>query len=236
MARGLIPCLAASLLLVGCSDSSDRLPPATTPAPPTTTDLEDTGIYQGLVRTSEQVALITVTLARNGQTAIAIDSDDDERADILLWGSTSISGGQLAFTGRDHRDDAQVSLVFQVEDGVLRSEVDLSGLAGEAVAPLAPHSAAPADPPSGRYARQDSLEGFTGLDIATDGGINPGASCSGGGTLDAPDPEVNIYAVTLDSDCLNWQALASLEQLEDGSRLLSITGAEGLATRLYQQH
>lgn len=237
MSRWLLS-IAACTLLAACSDSGSPRPAAEPepPAPPgpEVTDLDATGVYRGRVVTdARDVALLTVTLARDGHTAMAIDSDDDEQTDILLWGETREAAGELHFEGRDSRDDSEVALTFTVADRVLSANLRLAGLQGEAEAALAEVSKAPAAAPAGTFARQDTLPGLTELTLAADGSVSLSAPCEGSGELTAPDPAVNIYHLAVSGDCLDWEALATLQSL-NGNAVLTVTGADGLATRLYQ--
>lgn len=234
--RRLLFSLATCALLAACSDSSDRRPQTPEPEPPEpeVTDLDQTGIYKGQIVTDDgDLALVTLTLARDGQTAVAIDSDDDEVADIVLWGATSESAGELHFDGRDSRDDSEVALTFTVENQVLRSNLRLNGLEGDAEATLAAASTAGAGALSGTFSRQDSIGGLTELALAGNDSVTLSAPCSGSGEVSAPDPGVNIYRLTVSGDCLDWDALATVETV-DGTAVLTLTGADGLATRLYQ--
>lgn len=228
---------ALCTLILACSDSSDRrpnMPDPEPPEPPAVTDLDATGVYQGLIATEDgDVALLRVTLARDGGTAVAIETGDGEEADILLWGSTEEAAGELDFNGRDSRDGSEVALTWTVDEGVLRGVIHLTGLNGEAMAPLADNTTA-GDPPTGSFARQDSLDGFTRLTLAEDGTVTLEAPCAGSGELSAPDPAVNVYRLTVDSDCLQWEALVSRDSLDGAAGLLSVTGDAGLTTRLYQ--
>lgn len=234
--RRLTATLAACALLAACSDSSDRRPDTPDPEvpPPAVTDLDATGIYRGnLVTDDGDLALVTVTLSRDGATAVAIDSDDDERADIVLWGETAESAGELHFSGSDGRDGSGVELTFTVEDGVLDAAISLNGLSGTASAALADDSAAGAGP-EGVYARQDSIGGLTELSIDAAGAVTLTSPCSGSGELSAADAGVNVYRLQLTGDCLDWDALVSVSADSGGGTLLSLSGADNLATRLYQ--
>ncbi|GAB3289229.1 hypothetical protein [Parahaliea aestuarii] len=236
--RHLIPGLAACVLLAACSDSGDSRPdtPPEPPAPPppAVTDLDSTGIYRGQIITDDDnLALVTVSLARDGVTAVAIDSDDDEIADIVLWGDTSESSGELHFSGSDGRDGSSVELTFSVEDEVLSAAISLNGLSGDASAQLAADSVA-SGAPEGTFAREDGIGGLTELSIAADGSVTLSSPCSGSGELGAADSAVNLYRLSLESDCLNWEALVSVGSVEGGGALLSVSGADNLDTRLYQ--
>ncbi|WP_116364845.1 hypothetical protein [Parahaliea mediterranea] len=236
--RYLITALAACALLGACSDSSDSRPdtppPPEPPPPPEVTDLDSTGIYRGQIVTDDgNLALLTVNLARDGVTAVAIDSDDDEVADIVLWGDTSESAGELHFSGRDGRDGSSVELTFAIDDEVLGATVRVNGLSGEASAPLAADSAA-GSAPEGDYAREDGVGGLTQLSIGADGSVTLSSPCSGSGELSAADSAVNLYRLSLASDCLNWEALVSVGSIEGDGAVLTISGADNLDTRLYQ--
>ncbi len=75
--RYLIPSLLGALALAGCSDSSDHRPQPLDPEvpPPVATELDDTGVYRGRIVTADgKLALVTVLLARDGQTSLAIET------------------------------------------------------------------------------------------------------------------------------------------------------------------
>ena len=238
-AAGGLLCLACALLMA-CSDSSDRQPespePPMPPEPPVeATSLDDTGIYQGTVITEDRnVALLTATLARDGHTSLAIETGDSEQADIVLWGMTEEADDTLNFTGTDSRDGSSVELTFAVDDEVLSSEFRLAGLVGEASASRAAESESRGAAPEGRFARQDSLAGLSDIEISSDGSIKLLAPCDGSGELSTPDAEVNIYRITVVSDCLEVDALASVDRIAGGGQVLLLSGNNGLATRLYQ--
>ena len=228
---------ALCALVLGCSDGSDTgspTPPAPPePPPPPPTDLEATGVYQGrIITTSGELALLTFTLARDGQTAIAIQTGDSGAADRVLWGETSAAGGELDFTGSDSEDGAAVELTFSADEGQLSGEFRLPGLTGDAEAQLTPYSRE-AVVPAGSFSREDSLGGLTTLTIDGES-VTVSAPCSGEGTLTTPDTGVNIHRLSLDQDCLGWEALGSVVTLDGGTPVLELSGSDGLTTRLYQ--
>lgn len=230
--------VALCAFVLGCSDGSDTgapVPPAPPepPPPPPPTDLEATGVYQGrVITTSGELALLTFTLARDGQTAIAIQTGDSGAANRVLWGETSAAGGELDFSGSDSEDGAAVELTFSADDGQLSGEFRLPGLTGDAEAQLTPYSG-DTGVPEGSFSRQDSLGGLTTLTIDGES-VTVSAPCSGGGTLTTPDSEVNVHRLRLDPDCLGWEALGSLVTLDGGTPVLELSGSNGLTTRLYQ--
>ncbi|MBN7798475.1 hypothetical protein [Parahaliea mediterranea] len=238
--RRLTASLAACLLLAACSDSSDHRQEAPTPVDPPPppvepTDLDSTGVYRGqLVTGNRNLALVTVTLARDGTTAIAIDSDDDEKANIVFWGETSEAAGELDFSGRDGRDGSAINLTFTASEQTLRGQWQLAGLSGELSADLAPESAVDDGLSGGQFARLDSPGGLTALELAGDGTLTLTAPCEGSGEISTPDPAVNVHYLSLASDCLDWEALVSVDTVAGAKAALRVTGAGGLATRLYQ--
>lgn len=230
--------VALCAFVLGCSDGSDTgsptppVPPEPPPPPPPT-DLESTGVYQGrIVTTSGELALVTFTLARDGQTAIAIQTGNSGATDRVLWGETSAAGGELDFSGSDSEDGAAVELTFSAGDGQLSGEVRLPGLTGDAEAQLTPYSG-DTGVAAGSFSRQDSPGGLTTLTIDGES-VTVSAPCSGEGTLTTPDTGVNIHRLSLGQDCLGWEALGSLVTLDGGAIVLELSGNDGLTTRLYQ--
>lgn len=236
--------LSLSAVLLGCSDGSDRStavePPAPPPPPPPVTELAEQGTYTGTLETSTgDVALMSLLLATDGTTAIALDTDDDERNDIVLWGESTGENGDISFGGRGGRNGDEVSVDLVVEQGQASGQLQLQGLAGEFTLAMAPYSDRPggiADV-AGHYTRLDNITGQTQLDISTSGEANLSGSCSASGEVTEINTAANLVRLQLSSDCLELDALISRQDTAAEDDTLQITGFDqgsSYSTTLYR--
>ena len=227
--------LVAALLLLmvtACSDSSDHRQP--TPEPPIepepVTDLSATGIYHGTLETEQgDVALMTLTLARTGETSITFETDDSEQASIILWGESEGDENEISFSGSDANNGDSVALDLLVSEQELTGELDMASLKGSfsLSQSVLSERASDLENVAGQYARQDAIEGQTVLEIDTDGNASLSGICDASGSISIVDDQVNIYLLTLSSDCADIQALVSSEDIETAMDVLSLTGSSG---------
>jgi hypothetical protein len=232
----------AGLLLVGCSDSSDSRPGGGTPPPDPEPEisLDETGIYDGTLELDNgDVALMRLKLARDGTTVITLDTDDDENPDVVLWGESEGGDGDIRFTGFDATGGENVTIDLQITEGTASGRLDLSSLPGEFSLPLDEIGAGGGslDRIAGEYARTSNLDGVSQLSIAADGAVKLEGTCEAEGTASQIDTEVNLYRITMESECLNLDALLSLEEVETEGDIVSIDGdieQGGLALDFYR--
>ena len=226
-----LTCVIATSLLMGCSDGSDSRPGGGTPPPGSEISLDETGIYSGTLETdSGQVALMRLKLARDGTTAILLDTDDDETPNIILWGESDGENGAITFAGTDTGSKDSISIDLQVENGEANGRLELSsGVAGDYRLAIDQLSDRPSDLRSiaGEYARDDNLNGLRTLTISPDGSVQLSGPCQAAGSATAIDAAVNLYHLTLDSDCVSLDALVSLEDVTAEEDLVSVTGDTG---------
>lgn len=236
------------LALTACSDGSDRraveTPIPVPPIPePEVTDLDATGIYSGTLITPEgDVALMTVVLARTGETSITLETDDSERANIVLWGLSSGSDGEseIPFDGVDTNSGDSISVTLLADNGAITGDLALgSTIAGSFDLPMTHYSADDSSLAlvAGSYSRVDNIDGQTVLEVSDDGSAQLSGSCSASGTVSVIDSDVNIYALVLESDCISVDALLSLQSSEVSADTMVISGtteAGGLSFALYR--
>ena len=94
MKPGLLGIIGPSLalLLVACGDGNNSGGGGNNPVPEVS--LAESGIYSAtLVTLSGDVALMSQLLARDGTTAITLETDDSERATVVLWGESDRESG-----------------------------------------------------------------------------------------------------------------------------------------------
>ncbi len=241
---GMLLVLTGSLIS-GCSDSSDSRGgqgPTEPPEPPEPPEisLDETGIYSGTLETDEgDVALMRIKLGRDGSTAISLQEDDSEQATTILWGESDGSDGAITFTGRDLGSGGNVSVDLQFSENSSTGRLELGDLNGDFSLDLEALSSNSSDLSSlsGDFARSDPVPGQSLLSISADGTVELSGDCASSGTASVIDPAVNLYQLSLESDCLSLEALISLEAIETDSDLVSITGDddnEGAAVNFYR--
>lgn len=221
--------LLAAVFLIGCSDDSDSRPGGGTPPPEPEPEisLDETGTYSGTLETDNgEVALMQLKLARDGTTAITLDTDDDETPDRLLWGKSDGGDGAIVFSGNDTDDGDDVSIDIQVSEGVASGRLELSGVTGGFSLPTDDFSHRPSSLQrlAGDYARGGNVEGVSRLRIAPDGSVQLTGSCLASGSITEIDAEVNLYRVKLNSDCADLDALLSLEDVDAEGDVISMAG------------
>ena len=218
-------------LLIACSDDDNNNSP--TPEPPIEPEvpsLNATGLYSGTVETTAgDVALMTLVLARTGQTAISFETDDSEIATIVLWGSSDGNDTDVEFDGADTdtQNSTKVSLVFAGD--LVTGELSLDTVAGSFSLKKTSYSdrGSSLNSVAGTYLRNDNANGLTSLIIADDGAVQLTGFCEASGTVAMVDDAVNIYTIELSSDCIELDALLSLQDGEVANDTLVITGAGG---------
>jgi len=229
----IIVCALTTALLVACSDGSDSrnnggsTPP---PEPEPEVSLDETGIYSGTVVTEGgNVALMSLVLARDGTTAITLQTDDSERATVVLWGLSDGDNGEITFTGSDTSNDGDVSVDILVTGDEASGNLNLAGIRGVYQLVLESFSARASNLQAiaGNYARDDTLAGLSALSISEDGIVELQGSCEATGSVSEIDNQVNLYRLTLDSDCAALDVLVSLQDIEVEQDVLSLTGDGG---------
>ena len=236
--------IAAALLMLiaGCSDSSNYSQPVTEPPidPEPVTSLAATGIYQGTAELEQgDVALMTLVMARTGETTLTFETDDSERASIILWGESDGDDREIHFSGSDVDKGNDVALNLQVSGTQISGELDLASLKGNFILSQSPTSerASSLTEVAGKYALQDEIDGLTVLEIDTDGSARLSGACDASGSISIVDEAVNIYQLTLSSDCLDLEALVSSEDIETTMDVLSLSGSggdKGLSFAMYR--
>jgi hypothetical protein len=200
--------------------------------PPSAPDisLEETGIYSGTIETDDgNVALMQLTLARNGVTAITLQTDDSERATKVLWGESDGESGSLTFQGSDTATDASVTVDIFVEGVTASGRLDIPGINGEYVLQLDSFSSRDSGLAlvAGDYDRNDNLGGLSELSIDSTGAVQLSGACEASGSIIEIDTNINIYRLELDSDCIALNALVSLQDIEVESDVVAIDGDGG---------
>jgi hypothetical protein len=229
MKRFLLPVLLPTLLLlsVGCSDSNNSSR-GNTPDPEVS--LDETGIYTGTVETDDgDVALMSLLLARDGKTAITFQTDDSERATIILWGDSDGADGVITFEGTDTSTDESVTVDIQVDGDQATGRVDLNNLEGNyslVISELSGRASSLANL-AGEYARDDNLTVLSQLSVAGDGSASLSGECEATGSAREIDPAVNLYYFELESDCIKLEALVSLQDIEVENDVYFIAGDGG---------
>ena len=224
--------ILTGLLLGGCSDGSDHLAGGGTPPPDPEPEisLDETGIYDGTLELDNgDIALMRLKLARDGTTAITLDTDDDERPDVVLWGESEGGEGDITFAGSDAANGENVTIDLQVTEGTASGRLDLSGLPGEfslSMDEMATRGGR-LDRLAGEYARASNLGGLSQLSIAANGDVKLTVNCEADGTASEIDTEVNLYRITVESECVSLDGLISLEDLESEGDIVSIAGENG---------
>ncbi len=217
-------------LLAGCSDDSGD----TVVVGPPPVDIAATGSYAGTLEGDDgDVALMKVVLARSGETSITLQTDDDERADIVLWGASDSDGTSISFEGTT-ASGADAMLDMQIDGTTLTGRMDSAGVQGAFSLPMTAfsgRSGALADV-AGTYLRVTNLGGELSLDIAADGAVTLAGACDGGGSLREVDTAVNLYLLQLDAPCISAEALVTREDLVSESDHIVLQG-EGLADAFY---
>lgn len=213
-----------------CSDNNNNggQPPPTPPDP--VISLDETGIYSGTVETDDgNVALMQLTLARNGVTAITFQSDDSERATTILWGESDGGSGSISFQGSDTATDTSVTVDISVEGTSASGRLDIPGINGDFVLQLASYSSRDSGLAlvAGDYDRNDNLGGLSELSIDSAGAVQLSGVCEASGSISEIDTSINIYRLELDSDCIALDALVSLQDIEVESDVLAIDGDGG---------
>lgn len=221
-------CISLATLSVACSDSNNSNGNSTPPEPEVS--LEETGIYSGSVVTDEgDVALMRLTLARDGSTAVTLQTDDTEQATILLWGESDGSEGSITFSGSDTDTGDSASVDFLVEGDSASGRLELSNITGDFQLLLDAFSdrASNSGVIAGEYARNDNTLGITQLTIDNDGNASLTGACEATGSVSAIDDTVNIYQLELDGDCITLSALVSMQDLEESNDVLATDGDAG---------
>ncbi len=229
--------VSALLTLAACGGNSSHkggsAPLEPDPQPEPETSLDQAGVYRGSVTTDAgDLALFTLMLSRTGETAIALETDDSERPDIVLWGdSTAGDGAGVSFDGRDLRDASSVGVDFSFADNTASGSLSLAGISGdfslqrEATSDL---SGALADV-AGEFARTDAIGGTTRLSLAEDGAVEYSGECEASGQISSSDEAVNLYLLELNGDCIELEVLLSREDLLDSGDVLVLIGVSGEA-------
>jgi hypothetical protein len=227
----IIVCALITGLLVACSDGSDsRSGGGNTPNPQPEVSLDETGIYSGtMVTQNGDVALMSLVLARDGTTAITLETDDSERATVVLWGVSDGDNGEITFTGSDTSNDGAVSIDILVTGDEASGTLTLAGIRGVYQLVLESFSARVSNLQAiaGSYARDDTLSGLSELSISEDGVVQLRGGCEATGSVSEIDNQVNLYRLTLDSDCIALDVLVSLQDIEVEEDVLSLTGDGG---------
>jgi len=202
------------------------------PEPEPEISLDETGSYRGSLQTSTgDIALLTLFLARDGATAIGIETDDSERPAIVLVGQSSGEGGAIDFSGSDTRDGSSVALDIAFEGGVASGNLSIAGLDGEYQLQRDAYSERSGELAAiaGDYAREDSATGPAELSIAEDGSVSFSGPCSASGTLSSGDVAVNLYRLQLSGDCIDLDVLLSREDVAAEGDVLVLLGVDGEA-------
>lgn len=225
----LIVGLPLALLLFACSnDNNNSGADESKPIPEV--NLEETGVYSGtLVTPDGAVALMSLLLARDGTTAITFETDDSERATRVLWGVSDGESGEITFEGRDTDSAESVFVDIQIEGDEATGTLALANLTGAYRLGLEAFSqrTSTLQKISGNYALNDNLAGLTELTIGTDGSVRLSGTCVAGGSVSLIDGEVNLYLLTLDSDCVELDVLVSLQDVEVEGDVISLSGDGG---------
>jgi len=218
-------------LLIACSDNNNNNSPGPTPPiEPEVPDLNATGHYSGTVETTAgDVSLMSVVLARTGEAAISFETDDSEKASIVLWGSASGDDSQVDFEGVDTDTQSSAGITLDIAGSVVSGQLSLDTLEGSFSLEKTSYSdrESSLESVAGTYLRNDNASGLTTLVIANDGGVQLSGSCEASGTVSVVDAQVNIYSIKLSSDCIELDALLSLQDSELANDTLVITGAGG---------
>jgi hypothetical protein len=225
----IIVCSMMTTLLVACSDGSDSRSSGGSPPEPEVS-LDETGTYSGsLVTDSGDVALMSLVLARDGTTAITLETDDSERATVILWGTSDGDNGEITFEGSDTSNGDAVSVAIQVTGDEASGTLNLDGISGNYKLLLEAYSARVSNLQTiaGNYARDDNLTGLTELTINEDGAVQLQGECEATGLVSEIDNQVNLYHLTLDSDCAALDVLVSLQDIEVEEDVLSLSGDGG---------
>ncbi len=218
--------------LVACSDNNDNNNGSTPEPPiePEVPNLDATGIYSGTVETTDgDVSLMSVIVARTGETAVTFETNDSEQASIVLWGTSTGDSSELSFEGNDTDSGAATGIILAVNGNEVSGELSLDTLNGtlSLVKTGFSDSASSLDTIAGTYFRQDNSNGSSSLLITADGNVQLGGSCEADGTLTVVDNQVNIYTLKLESGCIKLDALVSLEQSAIANDTVVINGTAG---------
>lgn len=217
-----------SALLLACSDGSDSRSDGNTPAPGA--NLDETGVYSGtLVSDSGDVALMSLLLARDGTTAITLNTDDSERPTIVLWGTSDGQNGAITFEGSDTDNGNSVSTDISFSGSTAIGSLQVADISGNYQLDIESFSARASSlqAVSGSYARNDNLPGLSELKVSEDGSVQLTGACEGAGSVSTIDNQVNLYRLELDSDCANLDVLVSLQGIEVEEDVISLAGDGG---------
>ena len=215
-----------SALLLACSDGSDsRNDGGGGPGPGA--NLDETGIYSGtLVTDSGDVVLMSLQLARDGTTAITLETDDSERPSIVLWGTSDGQNGAVTFEGEDTDSGESVSTDIAFSGTVATGALQVADINGNYELDIESFSARSSSLQalSGRYARNDNLPGLSELTVNGDGSVQLSGACDGTGSVFTIDDQVNLYRLELDGGCSDLDVLVSLQDIEVEEDVISLAG------------
>ena len=217
-----------SALLLACSDGSDSRSDSGPPEPGT--DLDETGIYSGkLVTDGGDVALMSLMLARDGSTAITLETDDSERPTRVLWGKSDGQNGTITFEGSDTDSGDSVTADISFSGTTARGSLEVADIRGDYQLDIGAFSARASSlqAVSGSYARNDNLSGLSELKVDEDGSVQLTGTCEGVGSVATIDSQVNLYRLELDSECADLEVLVSLQDIETEEDVISLAGSDG---------
>jgi len=226
---GFISALLLSFL-AACSDNNNNGPTPEPPIEPETPNLDATGIYSGTVETQVgDISLMSIFVARTGETTITFETDDSEQASIVLWGTSKGDANELTFEGDDADSGAAASITLSVNEAEVTGELSLDALTGTFSLTKTgfSDSVSSLGAIAGTYFRQDNASGSSSLTISDDGSVQLSGSCEASGTLKEVDKAVNIYTLQLESNCIDLDALVSLEQSAVANDTVVINGSAG---------
>ena len=217
-----------SALLLACSDGSDSRGDSGPPGPGT--ELDETGIYSGkLVTVSGDVALMRLMLARDGSTAITLETDDSERPTRVFWGKSDGQNGTITFQGSDTDSGDSVTTDILFSGMTARGSLEVADITGDYQLDIDAFSARTSSlrAVSGSYARNDNLSGLSELKVDENGSVQLTGTCEGVGSVSVIDGQVNLYRLELDSECSNLDVLVSLQDVEVEEDVISLAGSGG---------
>ena len=175
---------------------------------------------------SGDVVLMSLQLARDGTTAITLETDDSERPSIVLWGTSDGQNGAVTFEGEDTDSGESVSTDMAFSGTVATGTLQVADISGNYELDIESFSARSSSLQalSGRYARNDNLPGLSELTVNDDGSVQLSGACDGTGSVFTIDDQVNLYRLELDGGCSDLDVLVSLQDIEVEEDVISLAG------------